>query len=115
MAKSFDELYTRWEKSPGIHAERMASTFLAELNRRMQVLGMSNSDLARAANVSPAYITKLFRGPSNVSLETIAKLALAVGCRPHLHIAIEGVDVSCFDPSQNSEQATAGCAVLDRN
>ena len=115
MAKSFDEMYTRWKKSPGMHAERMATTFLAELNRRMHVLGMSNSDLARAANVSPAYITKLFRGPSNVSLETIAKLALAVDCRPHLHIAVEGAEVSCFDPSQNREQATAGCNAMDHN
>ena len=87
MAKSFKSLYERQEQAPGFQAERMAVTFLADLNGRMQALGMSNSDLARAAQVSPAYVTKLFRGPSNVSLETIAKLALAVGCQAHVHLA----------------------------
>ena len=105
MAKSFDELYKRWEKTPGFHAERMAVALLAELNSRMKACGMSNCDLARAADVSPAYITKLFRGPSNVSLETIAKLALAVGCRPHVHLAVEGAQVRWFDVMQRREQA----------
>ena len=89
MAKSFADTYQKRESSSGYLAEQMAVTLLAELNERMRVLAISNSDLARAAGVSPAYITKLFRGPSNVSLETVAKLALAVGCRPHLHIAVE--------------------------
>lgn len=105
MAKSFDELYKRREKSPGFHAERMAVAFLAELTGQMKACGISNSDLARAAGVSPAYITKLFRGPSNVSLETIAKLALAVGCRPHVHLAVEGAQVRWFDVMQRREQA----------
>ncbi len=105
MGKSFATLYKRLEKTPGYLAERMAVTLLAELNTRMRDLGMSNSDLARAANVSPAYITKLFRGPSNVSLETIAKLALAVECRPHVHLAVEGAQVRWFDVMQRREQA----------
>lgn len=105
MAKSFDDLYKRREKTPGYHAERMAVAFLAELNGQMKARGISNSDLARAADVSPAYITKLFRGPSNVSLETIAKLALAVGCRPHVHLAVEGAQVRWFDVMQRREQA----------
>lgn len=107
MAKSFDDLYKHREKTPGYHAERMAMAFLAELNSQMQSCGISNSDLARAASVSPAYITKLFRGPSNVSLETIAKLALAVGCRPHLHLAVEGAQVRWFDVMQRREQVVA--------
>ncbi len=105
MAKNFATLYKRLEKTPGYLAERMAVTLLAELNTRMRDLGMSNSDLARAADVSPAYITKLFRGPSNVSLETIAKLALAVECQPHVHLAVEGAQVRWFDVMQRREQA----------
>lgn len=105
MAKSFDALYKRLEKTPGFLAERMAVSLLAELTARMKALGMSNSDLARATGVSPAYITKLFRGPSNISLETIAKLALAVGCQPHVHLAAEGAQVRWFDVMQRRESA----------
>ena len=97
MAKSFGELYAKAELTAGYHAERMAIGFLAELQAQMKARGMSNSDLARAAEVSPAYISKLFRGPSNVSLETVAKLAMAVDCRPHLHLADHKARVRWFD------------------
>ena len=107
MANSFKDLYQRREQSPAYLAERMAVILLAELNSQMKRLGMSNSDLARAASVSPAYITKLFRGPSNLSLETIAKLALAVGCQPHAHLAMQGAQVRWFDVMQQREAQPA--------
>lgn len=61
MANSFRIFTSAGKKSPAYLAERMAVILLAELNSQMKRLGMLNSDLARAAGVSPAYITKLFR------------------------------------------------------
>lgn len=48
-------------------------------NARMQAQGMRNAELARRMGTSPAYVTRLFRGSANLSVETMVKLAQAVG------------------------------------
>ena len=98
--KSFAALYAKLEATPAYQAEKLAVAFLAELNGFMQANGMSNAELARRAGVSPAYITKVFRGPSNLSLETLTKLADAVGSKVHLHLANHKADVRWFDVFQ---------------
>lgn len=98
--KSFAALYTKLEPTPVYQAEKLAVDFLVELNAFMQAHSVSNADLARKAGVSPAYITKVFRGPSNLSLATLTKLAHAIGCKVHLHLANHGADVRWFDVFQ---------------
>jgi len=98
--KSFGQLYAKLESTPAYQAEKLAVAFLAELSTFMQNHDLSNAELARRAGVSPAYITKVFRGPSNLSIETLTKLADAVGCKVHLHLANHGADVRWFDVFQ---------------
>ena len=98
--KSFAALYAKLEPTPAYQAEKLAVAFLAELNAFMQAHDVSNAELARRAGVSPAYITKVFRGPSNLSIETLTKLADAVGCKVHLHLANNAADVRWFDVFQ---------------
>lgn len=98
--KSFAALYAKLEPTPAYQAEKLTVAFLAELNAFMQAHDVSNAELARRAGVSPAYITKLFRGSSNLSIETLTKFANAVGCKVHLHLANNGADVRCFDVFQ---------------
>ena len=100
--KSFAALYAKLEATPAYQAEKLAVAFLAELNAFMQAHGVSNAELARRAGVSPAYITKVFRGPSNLSIATLAKLAGAIGCKVHLHLANHDADVRWFDVFQQS-------------
>lgn len=57
----------------------MAVTFLVQINARMQAQGMSNVELARRMGTSSADITRLFRGSANLSVQTMVKLAQAVG------------------------------------
>lgn len=98
--KSFAALYAKLEPTPAYQAEKLAVAFLAELNAFMQAHDVSNAELARRAGVSPAYITKLFRGSSNLSIETLTKFADAVGCKVHMHLANNGADVRWFDVFQ---------------
>jgi transcriptional regulator with XRE-family HTH domain len=98
--KSFAALYAKLEPTPAYQAEKLAVAFLAELNAFMQAHGVSNAELARRAGVSPAYITKLFRGSSNLTIETLTKFADAVGCKVHMHLANNGADVRWFDVFQ---------------
>lgn len=95
--KSFAALYAKLEPTPAYQAEKLSVAFLAELNAFMLAHAISNAELARRAGVSPAYVTKLFRGSSNLSIETLTKFADAVGCKVHLHLANQGADVRWFD------------------
>lgn len=99
-SKSFANLYAKLEATPAYQAEKLAVAFLAELHALMQRNSMTNAELARRMGVSPAYITKLFRGSTNLSLETLAKLANATGCHVHLHLADNGANVRWFDVVQ---------------
>lgn len=100
--KSFGALYAKVEPTPAYQAEKLAVGFLAELNASMRANGVSNAELARRVHVSPAYIAKVFRGPSNLSIETLTKLADALGCKVHLHLANHGADVRWFDLIKSS-------------
>lgn len=87
--KSFTALIARVAATPEGQAAHVAVTFLVQVNARMQVQGMSNAELARRMGTSPAYITRLFRGSANLSVQTMVKLAQAVGATLQLGLTEE--------------------------
>ena len=76
--KSFTALMARLGATPAGQAEHVAVAFLMQVNARMQAQGVSNTELARRMGTSPAYVTRLFRGNANLSVQTMTKLAHAV-------------------------------------
>lgn len=83
-----------------------------DLSRRMKEQKISRAELARRMGTSRAYITKLLSGDANFTLQTMVKLALAVGGVLHLHISDKDVatrwqDRSLDDPLEEAEEADA--------
>ena len=96
--KSFAAIYKALARDPQYLAEKLATDFLFELNRCMKRDGVSNGELAQRLDVSPAYISKVFGGTSsNMSLETLAKLALALDQVVHVHLAPCESEVKWFE------------------
>lgn len=85
--RSFDALRQRLATTPEGQAEHLAVAFLAQVNAHMQAQGMSNAELARRLGTSPAYVTRLFRGGANLSVQTMVKLAQAVGAKVRLGLS----------------------------
>lgn len=79
--KSFKELYERSSEDADYLAEQLKVNFLAAITHRMDAHGVSKSELARRTGTTPAYITKIFSGPTNVSAQTMAKLAFALNAK----------------------------------
>lgn len=81
----------RWHQSlnqdPQYWGEHIKLDFAHALDRMLRQSGMSRSAMATALRSSPAYITKVLRGDTNLTIETMAKLAMAVGSRVHIHIS----------------------------
>lgn len=85
--KSFAAMMARLAATSEGQAAHVAVGFLAQVNARMQAQGMSNAALARRMGTSSAYITRLFRGNANLSVQTMVKLAQAVGGSLQLELA----------------------------
>jgi len=69
--------------------------FVLDINARMAAQELSRADLAKKLGTSPAYVTKAMRGDVNFTLETMTRLALAVGGK----LRIEVVDFEVEAPS----------------
>lgn len=50
-----------------------------DLETRMKCGGISQTDLARRLGVSAAYVNRLVKGKENLTIETLAKVAAAIG------------------------------------
>ena len=78
--KSFAALEARLAATPAYTAEKVAVAFLVDINARMVAQGISNVELAQRMGTTRSYITRLFRGSTNLSVQTMTRLAHAVGC-----------------------------------
>lgn len=74
FAKSLERARNR----PEYEAEGLKLKIADALIRRIDEKGVSRSELAKRMDVSAAYISKVFKGHENLSLETMVKLAFAV-------------------------------------
>lgn len=67
--------------------------FTENIYRLMEQKKISKADLAKALQVSPAYVTKILRGNVNFTLETMVRLARAVGGRLHTYVDPEDAQI----------------------
>lgn len=67
-------------ESHAYRAEGASIRFTEELVSRMKSCGVTRSALAEKIGTSPAYITKILRGETNFTLDTMVKVADALGC-----------------------------------
>lgn len=89
--------------------ERAIIEFTSELHTEMKRQGKSYSDFARILETSPAYVTKVFRGNANFTIQSMVKLSRALGCRLHLKVAHEDAKVTWFHmPPAEDRQAPPG-------
>ena len=84
--------------------------FTEDVCRLMNEQGVSRAELARRLGTSRAYITKLLGGDANFTLETMTKVAMALGAAVHVHIApqdavVRWKDVSAAERAAKRERA----------
>ena len=82
----YTSLITRATKSVEYWAQRAMRDFVGELLARMDAKEMSQAQLADALGTSAAYVSKVVRGDVNFTLETMTKLATAVGGKLEVRI-----------------------------
>lgn len=71
-------------QSPAYHAEGASIQFTEALIDRMKSCGITRTALAEKIGTSPAYVTKILRGDTNFTLESMTRIAQALDCEMNL-------------------------------
>lgn len=74
-------------KSVAYWAQLAKRDFTDDLLRVMADAGVNQARLAKLLEVSPQFITKVLRTNANLTIETMAKIALTLGYQVRIHIA----------------------------
>jgi plasmid maintenance system antidote protein VapI len=109
----YSGLVARAKRSVAYWTRVAMRDFTEDLIGRMATRGMNNAALAAAAKVSPAYVTKVLRGSENFTLETMTKLAMAVGGKVHVHIADQSARTIWADRYGLAQSASATVNIFD--
>ena len=61
---------------------KLAFDFIAQIEKRMESLPISQTELARKLGVSEGAVSHVLNNPQNLTLKTIAKYSRALGIKP---------------------------------
>ena len=81
--------------------------FTEDVCRLMDEQGVSRAELARRLGTSRAYVTKLLGGDANFTLETMTKVAMALGAAVHVHVAPQNATVRWKEVTASERQKKA--------
>ena len=83
----FTVLFNESKKDITYLTERAVLDFTEYVVQCMKTAGISRTELARRIKTSPAYITKILRGNTNFTLESMVRIAKALDCDLQMHLA----------------------------
>lgn len=86
----FEVLFNEAEGRQEYWVELASLSFTDEIARLMEAQGVTKAELARRLHTSPAYVTQLLRGGINLTLRSMTKVSIALGCELRLHAAPKG-------------------------
>jgi transcriptional regulator with XRE-family HTH domain len=97
MSNEFKEMMERARQSLTFHVEDAIMEFTEDMVTEMEKQDVNRSELARRIDSSPAYVTKILRGSTNFTLESMVKIARALGCRYRCHLEPDGCETKWID------------------
>ena len=99
-----EERIAKYERDPDFVAEGLAIAVIENALYTMQRKGISKSELAAAMGVPKSQISRIFNAPPNLTLRSIARLALALGVKPQ---ALLDVDALVPEPASDAKPGDA--------
>ena len=89
--------------------------FIEDIWRLMEEQKVSRAELARRLGTSRAYVTKLLGGNANFTLQTMTKVAMALGSTVHVHVADQKAVTRWIDELPSKEGETVASARAARS
>jgi transcriptional regulator with XRE-family HTH domain len=83
---ALNQYYREYEYDPDFIAEHMAMVVVEDALGIMQGRGLTRTNLANTLGVSKAQVSRLFNAPPNLTLRSVARLAVALGVKPFVGV-----------------------------
>lgn len=114
LSKAIQKFVDRAKEGDSYWVEKTKLDFSLSLEKQRRVVGMSYAAIARKINSSAAYVTKIFRGDVNMTIESMVKLARATGGQLQIQIMDEKASARIWDkiPSKGPSQSTKSSATI---
>jgi transcriptional regulator with XRE-family HTH domain len=97
MSAGSIERYREWarhvEHDPRFLAEELKLAFADELVRLLEARGLKRTELAEKLGTNRGYVTRVLNTDYNLTIETMARIADALGARVSLHLHPKGTSV----------------------
>lgn len=88
--QGFKELFAKARKRFSYYLEGAKLSFTEAVVSRMSELSVSKSHLAKKIGCKPSYVTKVLRGSTNFTLESMVKIALALDSEIEIALVPKG-------------------------
>ena len=109
---SFQTLMRQAEMASAVAVEGAKLDFALELAKLLDRAGMSRSDLAARLEVSLPMVTKILRGDTNLTIETMVKAACAANGKLHINLAPEASRCRWFEIVATERQRAESMSAL---
>jgi len=93
MKKKYKDFIRKAEESPDYWADLFTLELTEDLWKIMKERKIGQKKLSNLLGTSEGYISRVLNGDENLSIKSISKLSLALGCAPHIHIAAKNIIV----------------------
>jgi transcriptional regulator with XRE-family HTH domain len=100
-----EEKYDLWAEDPAFLTEEKILDFTERVVLEMEKKEITRAQLADSLGKSKAFVTKLLKGDTNMTIKTMVTLAQALGCNLHLDLYPKGfyVKTLCATNSRGFE------------
>jgi transcriptional regulator with XRE-family HTH domain len=97
LSKSLKTYLDTARKTDSYWVEKAKLDFSISLDSQREYAKITYADIAKGLGSSPAYISKVFRGDSNLTIESMVKLARSAGGQVEIRIVDNAAAVSRWD------------------
>lgn len=94
VSKKIQDRINESKKTDSYWVEKAKLDYALELDKFRRVSGLSGKTLAEKLGTSAAYISRVFRGDTNLTIESMVKLARATGAKVEIKLTPELATVS---------------------
>lgn len=105
--KTFKSLIEKARQHDAYHAAKVTLDFTEDLVRLMEQREVSNAELAKKIGSSPAYVTKVLRGDTNFTIETMVRLVRVLDGQICVHVGRKEDQVRWIDVVHARPQPSA--------
>jgi transcriptional regulator with XRE-family HTH domain len=102
VTERFADLLRRAESTDAYQIDRLKVEISERIYNAMKEQGVSNAELARRLGKSRAYVTKLLRGTTNFTLESLVRIGRALSCEVEFELLSKVPQAKSARPQSHS-------------